>query len=167
MWSTQPKALVYSMRQKYIFLEFSCFFYPADFGNLISGSSDFSKSSLYIWTFLVHVLLKPSLQDFEHYLVSMCMLVAQSYPAVCNPMDYSPSGASVHRISQVRMLEWVAIPFSRGSSQPRDRTRVSCIAGRFFIFWATRIIWNSYVAAKRAIVKCSTLLEPLGVLFSV
>ena len=54
------------------FLEFPCFFYdPADVGSLISGSSVFSKSSLYIWKFLVHVLLKPSLKDFEHYLASM------------------------------------------------------------------------------------------------
>ena len=55
-----------------VFLEFPCFFYdPAYVGNLISGSSAFSKSSLYIWKFLVHVLLKPSLKDFEHYLASM------------------------------------------------------------------------------------------------
>ena len=55
-----------------VFLEFSCFFYdPTDVGNLISGSSAFSKSSLYIWKFLVHVLLKPSLEDFEHDLASM------------------------------------------------------------------------------------------------
>ena len=55
-----------------VFLEFSCFFYdPADVGNLISGSSAFSKSSLYIWRFLVHVLLKISTKDFEHYLASM------------------------------------------------------------------------------------------------
>ena len=54
-----------------VFLEFSCFFYdPTDVGNLISGSSAFSKSSLYIWNFLVHVLLKPGLKDFEHYLAS-------------------------------------------------------------------------------------------------
>ena len=54
-----------------VFLEFSCFFYdPADVGNLISGSSG-SKSSLNIWKFLVHVLLKPTLKDFEHYLASM------------------------------------------------------------------------------------------------
>ena len=50
-----------------VFMEFPCFFYgPTDVGNLISGSSAFSKSSLYIWKFLVHVLLKPSLKDFEH-----------------------------------------------------------------------------------------------------
>ena len=50
-----------------VFLEFSCFFYdPMDVGNLISGSSAFSKSSLNIWKFLVHILLKPSLENFEH-----------------------------------------------------------------------------------------------------
>ena len=55
-----------------VFLEFSCIFYdPADIGNLISGSSAFSKSSLNIWKFSVHVLLKPSLENFEHYFASM------------------------------------------------------------------------------------------------
>ena len=51
-----------------VFLELSCFFDdPADVGNLSSGSSAFSKSSFYIWKFMVHVLLKPSLENFEHY----------------------------------------------------------------------------------------------------
>ena len=55
-----------------VFLEFSCFFYDAmDVGNLISGSSAFSKTSLNIWKFMVHVLLKPSLKDFEHNLANM------------------------------------------------------------------------------------------------
>ena len=55
-----------------VFLEFSCFLYdPTNVGNLISGSSAFSKSSLYIWKFLVHIVLKPSLKDFEHYFASM------------------------------------------------------------------------------------------------
>ena len=55
-----------------VFLEFSCFFCdPTDIGNLISGSSTFSKSSLYIWKFSIHILLKPSLKDFEHVLASM------------------------------------------------------------------------------------------------
>ena len=54
-----------------VFLEHSCFFDdPADAGNLLSGSSAFSKSSLNIWTFSVHVLLKPSLENFEHYFAS-------------------------------------------------------------------------------------------------
>ena len=55
-----------------VFLEFSCFFYdPMDVGNLISGSSDFSKSSLNIWKFSVHVVLKPNLENFEHYFASV------------------------------------------------------------------------------------------------
>ena len=55
-----------------VFLEFSCFFYDwIDVGNLISGSSDFSKSSLNIWKFSVHVLLKPGLDNFEHYFASV------------------------------------------------------------------------------------------------
>ena len=55
-----------------VFLELSCFFDdPADIGNLISGSSAFSKTSSSIWKFLVHVLLKPGLENFEHYLTSV------------------------------------------------------------------------------------------------
>ena len=55
-----------------VFPEFPCLFYdPMDAGNFVSSSSAFSKSSLYIWKFLVHVLLKPSLKDFEHDLASM------------------------------------------------------------------------------------------------
>ena len=55
-----------------VLLEFSCFFYdPVDIGNLISGSSAFSKSSLNIWNFMVHVLLKPGLQNFEHYFANV------------------------------------------------------------------------------------------------
>ena len=55
-----------------VYLEFSCFFYDPTFvGNLISDSSAFSKSILYIWKFLIHVLLKPSLEDFEHYIAGI------------------------------------------------------------------------------------------------
>ena len=64
--------------------------------------------------------------------------VAQSCLALCDPMDCSPPGSSVHRILQARVLEWVAISFSRGSSQPRARTQVSCITGRCFNLCATR-----------------------------
>ena len=65
-----------------------------------------------------------------HYLLVhlfVCVLVAQSCPTLCNPMDCNPPGSSVHEIFQARILEWVAISFSRGSSQPRDRTHVSYI----------------------------------------
>ena len=64
------------------------------------------------------------------------VLVIQSSPNICDPMDGSPSGSSVHGILQVRILEWVAISFSRGSFLLRDWTFVSCIAGGFFIAWA-------------------------------
>ena len=69
--------------------------------------------------------------------------VAQLCPTFCDPMDYT-----VHEILQARVLEWVAIPFSRGSSQPRDRTQVSHTADGFFTSWATREVlefsvhWN-------------------------
>ena len=60
------------------------------------------------------------------------VLVAQSCLTLCDPTDCSPADSSVHGILQARILEWGAIPFSRGSSQPRDRTHISLIAGRFF-----------------------------------
>ena len=66
--------------------------------------------------------------------------VAQSCPTLCDPIVCSLWGSSVHGISQARILEWVAISFSRGSSWPRDQTWVSCIVGRHFTVWATREI---------------------------
>ena len=62
----------------------------------------------------------------------------QSCPTLCDPMDCSPPGSSVQEILQARIREWIAIPFSRGSSQPRHRTQVSRIAGRRFTIWATK-----------------------------
>ena len=63
----------------------------------------------------------------------MLCLVVQSCPTpLCDPMDYSLPGPSVHGILQARILEWVAMASSRGSSQHRDQTQVSCITGRFF-----------------------------------
>ena len=64
--------------------------------------------------------------------------VAQSCLTLCNPVDCSLPGSSVHGILQARILEWVDISFSRGSSRPRVRTQASCITGRFFTVWATR-----------------------------
>ena len=64
--------------------------------------------------------------------------VAQSCLTLCDPVDCSLPGSSIDGILQARILEWVAISFSRGSSRPRDRTRVSHIAGRRFNLWATR-----------------------------
>ena len=66
--------------------------------------------------------------------IKLCVgvLVTQLCPTLCNSMNYSPPGFPVHGILQARILEWVAISSSRGSSQPRDQTQVSCIAGGFF-----------------------------------
>ena len=56
---------------------------------------------------------------------------------LCDPMEYSPPGSSVHEILQTRILEWVGLSFSRGSSQPSNWTQVSLTSGRFFTIWAT------------------------------
>ena len=70
--------------------------------------------------------------------VCVCVLVAQSCPTLCDPINCSPPGSSVLGISQTRILEWVAFPFSRRSSQPRERTQVSHIAGRIFTVWVAK-----------------------------
>ena len=67
----------------------------------------------------------------------LCVLATQLCPTLCDPMDCSPPGSSVHGILQVRILELVFIPCSRGSSQPRNQTQLSCIAGRFSTVSAT------------------------------
>ena len=74
------------------------------------------------------------METFLYLCARACMWLVVSD---CGPTDCSPPGSSVHGILQERGLEWVAIPFARGSSWPRDQTRVSCIAGRFFTIWAT------------------------------
>ena len=66
----------------------------------------------------------------------VCVLVAQLCPTLCDSTNWSPPGFSVRGNLHARILAWIAIPFSRGSSPPRDWTPVSCIAGRFFTIWA-------------------------------
>ena len=71
---------------------------------------------------------------------------AQSCLTLCNPMDYSPPDASIHGVFQARILEWVVIPFSRGSSQSRDRTDVTsifCIGKRIIYHWAIQEVPNT------------------------
>ena len=67
------------------------------------------------------------------FLIVVAVLVAQLSLTLCDPMDCSPPGSYVHRIFQARILEWVAISSSRGSSQPRDGTCISCI-GRWSLY---------------------------------
>ena len=80
-------------------------------------------------TFPLIIKLQPS-KFSRHCITHLKVLVAQPCPTLCNPMDDSLPGSSVHRILQARIQEWVAIPFSRGSSQPTDWTRVSCTGRR-------------------------------------
>ena len=69
---------------------------------------------------------------------NILVLFTQSCLTLCDPKDWSPPGFPVRGIIQAKILEWVAISFSRGSSRPRDQTLLSCIAGRLFTDWATR-----------------------------
>ena len=75
----------------------------------------------------------------------MKVLVTELCPTLCDLMDCSTPGSSAHGVLQARILEWVAMPFSRGSSWPRNRIWVSHITGRFFTIWATR---KSYLYIK-------------------
>ena len=99
--------------------------------------------SLTLLLFLLHpIFLLPTAKGNRRFPPSLSLalleagkvkvLVAQPCPTLYNPMDCSPPGSPVHEILQARILEWVAIPFSKGSSQPSDQTWISCIAGGFF-----------------------------------
>jgi len=79
----------------------------------------------------------PLVPPGKSLLNSSVVLVTQSCLNLCDPIDCIPPGSSVHGILQARILAWIAIPFFKGSSWPRDRMWVSCIAGRFFTVWAT------------------------------
>ena len=80
------------------------------------------------------ILLSYKKDAFESVLMRWVKVnVAQSCPTLCDPMNYT-----VHGILQARILEWVAFPFSRESSQPRHKIQISCIAGGFFTSYATR-----------------------------
>ena len=94
----------------------------------------------------------------KHYIFPIILsgLVSQSCPTLCDPMDGSLAGSSVHGIFQARILEWVAIFFPRGSCWPRDQTRVSCIGRQILYHWAT---WE----AHRSVYFPAVLLQPCQV----
>ena len=101
-----------------------------------------SRTGFHCWrtaleTHMLHVDLCHEYSDSRSMRVVVVVLVAQSCPALCDPMQ-SPPGSSVHGILQARILKWVAIPFSRRSSQSRNQIWVSHSAGKFFTVWATR-----------------------------
>ena len=73
------------------------------------------------------------MEVLKYICVCVCVVVTQSCPNLCDPMDCSPPGSSVHGICQARILKWISIPFAKESSQRRDWSRVSCIAGWFLL----------------------------------
>ena len=95
----------------------------------------------------------------------MCC-VAQSSSTLCDPMDCSPQPPLSMGVLQARIVEWVAMPSSRGSSQPRDWTQVSHIAGRFFTIWATReasqppLFFSMKESESEVAQSCLTLCDP-------
>ena len=107
-----------------------------------------------------------SLESCVCVCVCVCVCsVAQSGPILCNPMDCSPPGFSVHGIFQARILEWIAISFSRGSSWPRDQTCVSyisCIGRQILHHWAT---WEASLIYLRSSYKSSSCC-PFHILFA-
>ena len=112
-------------------------FCPREFHRLYSpwGCKELDSTERLNWTELnwCYVRCAKSLQ--------LCL-------TLCNPMDHSPSGSSVHETSQARILEWVAVPSSRGSSQPRDGTRVSYVSciGRWVLYHDNQIIIHILVS---------------------
>ena len=85
--------------------------------------------------------------------------VSQSCLKLCDPMDYKLPHSSIHGILQARVLEWVAISFSEGSSEPRDQTQVSRIVGRRFTIWATRkvlFMWDTVLINRNVSIRLST-----------
>ena len=115
------------------------------------------------WQLFSHQLVSDSLQP--HGVQHACPSLPSQCPqtrvhCVSDVMDWSPPGSSVHGISQARIREWVAVPFSRRPSRPRDRTWVSCIAGRFFTIWVIwkRIdLWSYQTGVRRVAPSCSQM----------
>ena len=94
--------------------------------------------------FLLHHKQAGATQDGIRVIIlnEVKVLVARSCLTLCNPIVWSLPGSSAHGIFQARILEWVIIPFSRGSSCPRDQTQVFHTAGRFSTIWSSRKIWG-------------------------
>ena len=101
----------------------------------------------------------PFTQSYYNVFYWLCVLDAQMYLTLCDSIDCTPLGSSVHGILQARIFQWVAIPFSRGSSWPRGWTWVSCIAGRFFTSRNTRETCYTPIQNKRKIKKLNSLVR--------
>ena len=101
-----------------------------------------SVNQMFFWNSFAFYMIQQCWQ-FDHNFRRVCTKSFQSCSTLHDPMDCNPPGSSVHGILQARILEWVAMSSSRGSSQPRDWTWTSCIAGEFFTHWVT---WEALTA---------------------
>ena len=135
----ESKVFLFCFTHEYLFVLVPCW----------KGYLFFTKLPLHLcWKSVVHILVGLFLKSLNSlielfvyldvpFLITVTLKVkvkvSQSCPTLCDPMDYM-----VHGILQARILNWVALPFSRGSSHPRDETQVSRIASRFSTRWATR-----------------------------
>ena len=91
----------------------------------------------------MHISISMTRCECVYIHVKVKVLVTQL--CLCDPMDCSPPGSSICGILQAGILEWIAMPFSKGCSQPRDQTWVSHMAGKFFSIWATRKVFFLYM----------------------
>ena len=124
----------------------------------LPGSSVLGISQARILEWVVISFSRGSSRPRDHWanreapFLLMCMLYAkllQSRLTLCNPTDCSPPGSSVHGISLARILAWVVISFSRGSSQPRNWTHISCIGRQILYHWATwEWLWFSFILVE-------------------
>ena len=104
-----------------------------------SDSTEHARTHLFLYIFMYICRYPWYITIISVYMcVCVCVLVIQLCPVLCDRTDYSPPGSSVLGIFQARILGWITIPFSKGSSQPRDQTWVSCITGKLFTDWVTR-----------------------------
>ena len=132
---------------------FSLLHHPFSLAVLVTDDSTCSRTSavwLHFWLFLgdggqtmslwFHTTA-PHAVDLHpfHFQSEKLVKVTQLCPALCSPMDCRLLGSSVHGIHHASILEWVAIYFSRESSRPKDGTWVSCVAGRLFSIWVTKV----------------------------
>ena len=102
------------------------------------GGKDFKNTKTPIFSIILSVKIIRAVYYSKQSTESMQSETAQSCLTLCDTMDCSLPGPSVHGILQAILLEWIAIPFFRGSSQLRDQTQVSPIAGEFFTNWTTK-----------------------------
>ena len=111
------------------------------------------------WTQLSMYACRDAMRKGFSYVWAELCLVTQLCPTFCGPMDCSPPGSSVHGIFQARILEWVVISYSRGSSQPSDQTHI-CLAGRFLTTVPPgKSLFQKHLHTKKKIYRCSKIMN--------